>query len=227
MTDPDPRPVAAAATDPAQPVTIADIAAFTTRHARLRPPALGGDPAEYTALLAHKAKLLARIADQHARTDPAHAGETREITERAQRAVTARHTADAHDTTNVKDLQSPSSPGWGISLSNTGEFRRASSPSVGHDGPAAHDHRAPVGRRRYRRSRGIRHHGCKSHRLRAAQDRRTTRQRGVHDRHVEPESRHRTRRRREVDRGIPYRRGTDRYLGIHLCAQVWRPRRRL
>jgi hypothetical protein len=127
MTDPDPRPVAAAATDPAQPVTIADIAAFTTRHARLRPPALGGDPAEYTALLAHKAKLLARIADQHARTDPAHAGETREITERAQRAVTARHTADAHDTTNVKDLQSPSSPGWGISLSNTGEFRRASS----------------------------------------------------------------------------------------------------
>jgi len=127
MTDPDPRPVAAAATDPAQPVTIADIAAFTTRLARLRPPALGGDPAEYTALLAHKAKLLARIADQHARTDPAHAGETREITERAQRAVTARHTADAHDTTNVKDLQSPSSPGWGISLSNTGEFRRASS----------------------------------------------------------------------------------------------------
>ena len=131
MTDPDPRPVAAAATDPAQPVTIADIAAFTTRHARLRPPALGGDPAEYTALLAHKAKLLARIADQHARTNPAHAGETREITERAQRAVTARHTADAHDTTNVKDLQSPSSPGWGISLSNTGEFRRASSRAGG------------------------------------------------------------------------------------------------
>ena len=137
MTDPDPRPVAAAATDPAQPVTIADIAAFTTRLARLRPPALGGDPAEYTALLAHKAKLLARIADQHARTDPAHAGETREIAERAQRAVTARHTADAHDTTNVKDLQSPSSPGWGISLSNTGEFRRASSRRGGCLGLAA------------------------------------------------------------------------------------------
>jgi len=128
MTDPDPRLIRAAATDPAQPVTVADIAAFTARLARLRPPALGGDPAEYTALLAHKAELFARIADQHARTDPAHAGEAREIAERAQRAVTARHAADAHDTTNVKDLRFPSFPGWGISLSNTGEFRRASSP---------------------------------------------------------------------------------------------------
>ena len=127
MTDPDPRLIRAAATDPAQPVTVADIAAFTARLARLRPPALGGDPAEYTALLAHKAELFARIADQHARTDPAHAGEAREIAERAQRAVTARHAADAHDTTNVKDLRFPSFPGWGISLSNTGEFRRASS----------------------------------------------------------------------------------------------------
>ncbi len=127
MTDPDPPPARAAATDPAEPVTVADIAAFTARLARLRPPALGGDPAEYAALLAHKAKLLARIADQHARTDPPHAGEAREIAERAQRAVTTRHTADAHDTTNVKDLRSPSFPGWGISLSNTGEFRRASS----------------------------------------------------------------------------------------------------
>ncbi len=128
MTDPDPPPARAAATDPAEPVTVADIAAFTARLARLRPPALGGDPAEYAALLAHKAKLLARIADQHARTDPPHAGEAREIAERAQRAVTTRHAADAHDTTNVKDLRSPSFPGWGISLSNTGEFRRASSP---------------------------------------------------------------------------------------------------
>ena len=74
MTDPDPPPARAAATDPAEPVTVADIAAFTARLARLRPPALGGDPAEYAALLAHKAKLLARIADQHARTDPATRG---------------------------------------------------------------------------------------------------------------------------------------------------------
>ena len=125
MTDPDPRPARAAATDPAEPVTVADIAAFTARLARLRPPALGGDPAEYAALLAHKAALFARIADQHARTDPTHAQEARGIAERAHAA--ARHAADTHDTTNVKDLTSPSFPGWGISLSNTGEFRRASS----------------------------------------------------------------------------------------------------
>ncbi len=116
------------ASRPACAASAGEIAEFLHRLARLRPPALGGDPAEYAALLAHKAKLLARIADQHARTDPPHAGEAREIAERAQRAVTTRHTADTHDTTNVKDLRSPSFPGWGISLSNTGEFRRASSP---------------------------------------------------------------------------------------------------
>jgi len=129
MTDPDPRPIRAAATDRVEPVTARDIAAFTARLARLRSPALGGDPAayaaEHAALLAHKAELFARIADQHAGTDPAHAGEAREIAERAHAA--AQHTVDAHDTTNVKDLPSPSFPGWGISLSDSGEFRRASS----------------------------------------------------------------------------------------------------
>lgn len=134
MTDPDPRPARAAATDSAEPVTVADIAAFTARLARLRPPALGGDPAEHAALLAHKAELFARIADQHTRTDPARAQQAREIAERAHPA--ARHAADAHDTTNVKDLRSPSFPGWGISLSNTGEFRRASS-TAGPDYPPA------------------------------------------------------------------------------------------
>ena len=129
MTDPDPRPIRAAATDRVEPVTARDIAAFTARLARLRSPALGGDPAayaaEHAALLAHKAELFARIADQHAGTDPAHAGEAREIAERAHAA--AQHTVDAHDTTNVKDLPSPSFPGWGISLIDSGEFRRASS----------------------------------------------------------------------------------------------------
>ena len=119
MTDPDPRPIRAAATDRVEPVTARDIAAFTARLARLRSPALGGDPAayaaEHAALLAHKAELFARIADQHAGTDPAHAGEAREIAERAHAA--AQHTVDAHDTTNVKDLPSPSFPGWGISAS--------------------------------------------------------------------------------------------------------------
>ena len=131
MTDPDPRPIRAAATDRVEPVTARDIAAFTARLARLRSPALGGDPAayaaEHAALLAHKAELFARIADQHAGTDPAHAGEAREIAERAHAA--AQHTVDAHDTTNVKDLPSPSFPGWGISLIDSGEFRRASSPT--------------------------------------------------------------------------------------------------
>jgi len=116
-----------------EPVTARDIAAFTARLARLRSPALGGDPAayaaEHAALLAHKAELFARIADQHAGTDPAHAGEAREIAERAHAA--AQHTVDAHDTTNVKDLLSPSFPGWGISLIDSGEFRRASSAVIG------------------------------------------------------------------------------------------------
>lgn len=124
MTDPDPRPArAAASTAAGKPVTVADIAAFTARLARLRPPALGGDPAEYAALLAHKAELLARIADQHADTDPApaHEHEHREIAEHIHTA--ARHAADTHDTTNVNDLPFPSFPGWGISLSDPGEFR--------------------------------------------------------------------------------------------------------
>jgi hypothetical protein len=117
MTDPDPRPARAAASDPAEPVTAADIAAFTARLARLRPPTLGGDPtthaAEYAALLAHKAELFNRIADQHAGTDSARAHEAREIAEHAN--IAARHAADAHDTTKVNDLASPSFPG--------GEFR--------------------------------------------------------------------------------------------------------
>ena len=139
MTDPDPRPIRAAATDRVEPVTARDIAAFTARLARLRSPALGGDPAayaaEHAALLAHKAELFARIADQHAGTDPAHAGEAREIAERAHAA--AQHTVDAHDTTNVKDLPSPSFPGWGISLSNTGEFRGSGALCVIGGGPAS------------------------------------------------------------------------------------------
>ena len=91
-TDPDPRLVrAAATTEPVEPVTVGDIAAFTARLARLRPPARGGDPAghaaEYAALLAHKAELFARIAGQHARTDPARAQEARGIAERAHAAA--------------------------------------------------------------------------------------------------------------------------------------------
>ena len=110
-------------------VTARDIAEFLHHLARTRSPAHGGDPADHAALLARKADLLTRIADQHdALTDPEQA---RHIAEhaRAQAAAAARHAENpkTHDTTNVNDLASPSSSRQGISLSNTAEFRRASS----------------------------------------------------------------------------------------------------
>ena len=129
MADQDPRATPAAPNHPASgPVTAGEIAQFLHRLTRRRPPALGGDPAEHTALLACKADLFARIADQHAHTDPAHAGQARQAAQRA-RAAAARHAEnpETQDSTDVNDLTSPSTPRWGISLSNTAEFRRASS----------------------------------------------------------------------------------------------------
>ena len=60
------------ATQPADPVTAGEIAEFLRHLARFRSPAVGGDPADHAALLARKAELFARIADQHAHavTDP-------------------------------------------------------------------------------------------------------------------------------------------------------------
>ena len=114
-----------------RPVTAGEIAALVHRLTRHRSPARGGDPTEHAALLAHKAELLARIAVQHAHTDPAHADQARQAAEHA-RATAARHAAmpDTQDRTDVNDLTSPSNPRWGISLSNTAEFRRAPSPRV-------------------------------------------------------------------------------------------------
>jgi hypothetical protein len=53
-------------------VTAREIAEFLRHLARFRSPAVGGDPADQAALLARKAELFARIADQHAHavTDP-------------------------------------------------------------------------------------------------------------------------------------------------------------
>ena len=115
------------------PVTAGEIAEFLHRLARHRSTILGGDPAEHAALLAHKAELFARIADQHAHTDPAHTDQARQAAERARAAVT-RHAenTDTQDNTDVNDLTSPSSQRWGISLSDTAEFRRA--PSEGRGG---------------------------------------------------------------------------------------------
>ena len=66
--DPDPRP---APPDPPPRVTAGEIAAFLRDLARHRPPA--GDPTSHAALLARKAELFARIADQYAGTDPVRA----------------------------------------------------------------------------------------------------------------------------------------------------------
>ena len=132
MADQDPRATPAAPNHPASgPVTAGEIAQFLHRLTRRRPPALGGDPAEHAALLACKADLFARIADQHAHTDPAHTGQARQAAERA-RAAAARHAEnpETQDSTDVNDLTSPSTPRWGISPSNTAEFRRASSSVV-------------------------------------------------------------------------------------------------
>ncbi len=137
MADQDPRATPAAPNHPASgPVTAGEIAQFLHRLTRRRPPALGGDPAEHAALLACKADLFARIADQHAHTDPAHAGQARQAAQRA-RAAAARHAEnpETQDSTDVNDLTSPSTPRWGISPSNTADFRRAS--SVGQDHPPA------------------------------------------------------------------------------------------
>jgi hypothetical protein len=129
MADHDHRTTPADQGPPAPgPVTAAEIAEFLHRLARLRPPALGGDRAEHAALLTHKAELFARLADQHTHTDPDHADQAGQAAARA-RAAAARHAEnlDTQDSTDVNDLTSPSTPRWGISLSNIAEFRRAPS----------------------------------------------------------------------------------------------------
>lgn len=62
----DPAALIPTPTPAADHVTAREIAAFLHDLARTRSPALGGDPADRAALLARKAELLARIADQHA-----------------------------------------------------------------------------------------------------------------------------------------------------------------
>jgi len=62
----DPAALVPTPTPAASSVTAREIAAFLHDLARTRPPALGGNRADRAALLARKAELLARIADQHA-----------------------------------------------------------------------------------------------------------------------------------------------------------------
>lgn len=66
----DPAPLlgtTTAAVGPADDVTAGEIAEFL-HLARFRSPVLGGDPVDRAALMARKADLFTRIADQHART---------------------------------------------------------------------------------------------------------------------------------------------------------------
>ena len=119
-TPDDPRPTSDG------PVTAAHISEFL---ARLRALGPRPDPTERAALLTRKAELFAAIAAQHTHTDPPLARQARQIADHA-RNTQQRHADNAHaqDKTDVNDLTSPSPPGWGISPSNSGEFRRASSP---------------------------------------------------------------------------------------------------
>jgi hypothetical protein len=119
MADPQPE-------SGAEPVTAPEITELIHRLARHR--ACNPEPAERAALLTHKAQLLARISDRHTDDDPAHAAEARQLAHQA-RTQAARHAdPNTQDTSDVNDIPSPSSPRWGISLSNTAEFRRAPSP---------------------------------------------------------------------------------------------------
>ncbi len=128
MADQDPRATPAAPNHPASgPVTAGEIAQFLHRLTRRRPPALGGDPAEHAALLACKADLFARIADQHAHTDPAHAGQARQAAQRA-RAAAARH-AENPENTRQHRCQRPNIP-LNPEVGNFAEQHCGLSPSV-------------------------------------------------------------------------------------------------
>jgi hypothetical protein len=83
---------------PAGPVTAADISAFLHHLARLRSPAGPGnheEQAQRADVLAHKAELFDRIAQQHTTTDPEQATHARQIADRA-RAASAHHAAQLH-----------------------------------------------------------------------------------------------------------------------------------
>jgi len=90
--------------DPAaDPITAGDIAEFLARLARQRSPALGGDPVDRAELLSDKADLFARIAHQHARTDPALAEQARDIAGHTRAAATSPTTRPGRRTTGHRE----------------------------------------------------------------------------------------------------------------------------
>lgn len=115
MTTHDRSPAPAAG-----PVTAAEISAFLHHLARLRSPAHPADQAdqadhaERADVLAHKAELFDRIAQQHTHTDPDQATQARQIADHA-RAAAAHHTIAADPTSATPPPRSsahqPPSPG--------------------------------------------------------------------------------------------------------------------
>jgi hypothetical protein len=89
------------APDPVVPVTPAEIADLLTQLRALSPPQ-PGDADARAAVLAAKADLLARIADQHARDWPcAHAAQARQIAQEAR--VVTEHARALAGHTDPKD----------------------------------------------------------------------------------------------------------------------------
>lgn len=100
MTTSD-TPPGTPSTPPAGPVTAAEISAFLRHLTQLRSPTHTHDQADHAeraAVLAHKAELFDRIADQHTGADQAHA---RQIAQHA-RAAAAEQTARLHPTSPAR-----------------------------------------------------------------------------------------------------------------------------
>lgn len=86
------------------PVTAAEIADLLTRLRTLRTPAQGGDPAEHAAVLAAKADLLTRIADEHTSEPPCgHAAHARHVAAHARLAAEQAQTLTATGRTDPED----------------------------------------------------------------------------------------------------------------------------
>jgi hypothetical protein len=89
-----------------RPVTAAEIADLLTQLRTLRTPAQGGDPAEHAALLAAKADLLTRIADEHTSEPPCgHDAHARHVAAHARLAAAHARTLTETARTNPEDTK--------------------------------------------------------------------------------------------------------------------------
>jgi hypothetical protein len=91
---------------PHQSVTAAEIADLLTRSRTLRTPAQGGEAAEHAALLAAKADLLTRIADEYTSEPPCgHDTHARHVAAHARLAAAHARTLAETGRTNPEDTQ--------------------------------------------------------------------------------------------------------------------------